>query len=137
MIGRTLSHYEILEELGRGGMGVVYRARDVKLSRDVALKVLPEALVANDSRKRRFVQEARAAAALKHPNIAVVHEIDEVDGLTFIAMELVEGDKLADVLKRGPLEAARALEIALKIAEGLARAHDKGIVHRDLKQRLT
>lgn len=133
MIGRTLSHYKIVEELSRGGMGIVYRAVDVKLNRDVALKVLPPELVADPERRRRFVQEAQAAAALDHPHIAVIYEIDEVDGVTFIAMELIRGEKLRDLLTRGTPALSRSLELGTEVAEGLARAHDKGIVHRDLK----
>lgn len=133
MLGKTLSRYKILEEIGRGGMGVVYRARDVKLNRDVALKVLRPELVADEARKRRFVQEAQAAAALKHANIAVVYEIDDVDDVTFIGMELIEGEKLSDVLARKPLPLSRALEIAIEVTDGLSTAHEKGIVHRDLK----
>ena len=133
LIGRTLSRYQILGELSRGGMGVVYRALDVRLNREVALKVLPPDLVADPNRRARFVQEARAASALEHPHIAVIHEIDEVDGVSFIAMELVRGDNLATLTARGPLPASRALEIAGEVAEGLARAHEKGVVHRDLK----
>jgi len=133
LIGRTLSRYEILDEISRGGMGVVYRARDVRLNREVALKVLPPDLVADPARRARFVQEAQAASALEHPHIAVIHEIDEVDGINFIAMELVRGERLSDLIARGPLPAGRALDLAVEIAEGLARAHDKGIVHRDLK----
>ena len=133
MIGRVLSHYRIVDEISRGGMGVVYRAVDERLNREVALKVLPEALVTDEDRRRRFVQEAQAASALEHPHIAVIHEIDEADGITFIAMELVRGDKLADLLDRRRLPPGRALELGIEIAEGLARAHEKGIVHRDLK----
>jgi tetratricopeptide (TPR) repeat protein/TolB-like protein/predicted Ser/Thr protein kinase len=133
MIGRTLSHYKVLEEISRGGMGIVYRAVDVKLNREVALKVLPPELVADPERKRRFIQEAQAAAALDHPHIAVIFEIDEVDGVTFIAMELIRGEKLEDVLEKERPPLARSLELATEVAEGLARAHDKGIVHRDLK----
>jgi len=133
MIGRTLSHYKILDEVSRGGMGVVYRAVDVKLNREVALKVLPPELLVDPERKRRFVQEAQAAAALEHPNIAVIHEIDEAEGITFIAMELVRGEKLRDLLQRERLPVARALKLASEVAEGLVRAHDRGIVHRDLK----
>jgi serine/threonine protein kinase/tetratricopeptide (TPR) repeat protein len=133
MVGRTLSHYKILEELSRGGMGIVYRAVDLKLDREVALKVLPPELVADPERKRRFIQEAKAAAKLEHPHIGVVHEIDEVEGVTFIAMELIEGEMLRDVLQKERLPLTRSLELATEVAEGLARAHDKGIVHRDLK----
>ena len=133
LVGRTLSRYEILEEISRGGMGVVYRARDVRLNREVAFKVLPADLVSDPTRRARFVQEAQAASALEHPHIAVIHEIDEADGISFIAMELVRGEKLSDLTARGPLAPGRALDLAIEIGEGLARAHDKGIVHRDLK----
>jgi serine/threonine protein kinase/tetratricopeptide (TPR) repeat protein len=133
MLGRTLSHYKVLDELSRGGMGVVYRAVDTKLNREVAIKVLPPELVADRGRRERFVQEAQASAALEHPHIAVVYEIDEVEGVTFIVMELIRGEKLRDRIDREPLSAGRALELATEIAEGLACAHDHGIVHRDLK----
>ena len=133
MIGKTLSHYRILDEISRGGMGVVYRALDVKLDREVALKVLAPKLVTDPERKHRFVQEARAASKLEHPHIAVIHEIDEVDGVSFIAMERIRGDALHVVAARGRLSLARVLELLSEVAEGLARAHDAGIVHRDLK----
>jgi Tol biopolymer transport system component/serine/threonine protein kinase len=133
MIGTTLSHYEILDEISRGGMGIVYRARDTRLKRDVALKVLPPELVADTDRRRRFVQEAQAAASLSHPHIAVVYEIGESDGITFITMELIDGRKLSEVLEGRPLSMRRALELTFEIAEGLARAHEKNIVHRDIK----
>jgi serine/threonine protein kinase len=133
VIGRTLSHYKVLEELSRGGMGIVYGARDVKLDREVALKVLPPELVADPERKRRFIQEAKAAAKLEHPHIGVVHEIDEAEGVTFIAMELIRGEQLKDVLQRERLPLAKSLELATEVVEGLVLAHEKGIVHRDLK----
>jgi serine/threonine protein kinase/tetratricopeptide (TPR) repeat protein len=133
MIGTRLSHYEIVEEISRGGMGVVYRASDVNLGRDVALKVLPEDLVHDDDRRKRLLQEARAASALEHPHIAVIHEVGEAQGVTFIAMELIRGEKLSETLARGPLSPGRALALATEIAEGLARAHETGIVHRDVK----
>jgi serine/threonine protein kinase/tetratricopeptide (TPR) repeat protein len=133
VIGRTLSHYKVLSEISRGGMGIVYRALDLKLDREVALKVLPPELVADPERKSRFVQEAQAAAKLEHPHIAVVYEIDEIDGVTFIVMELIQGKQLKDITNTKKLTLARALELGTEIAEGLARAHDKGIVHRDLK----
>jgi serine/threonine protein kinase/tetratricopeptide (TPR) repeat protein len=133
MIGRKLSHYQVLEEIGRGGMGVVYRAVDLKLDREVAIKVLPPELVSDPERKRRFIQEAKAAAKLEHPHIGVVHEIDEAEGTTFIVMELIRGEKLRDRIAKGRVPLGRALEIATDIAEGLARAHEEGIVHRDLK----
>jgi hypothetical protein len=131
--GIRLGAYEILTLIGSGGMGEVYRARDTRLDRDVALKVLPAALVADPARRERFVREARAAAALEHPHIAIIHEIGEADGVTFIVMELVRGEPLGEVIARGQLPAARALDLAVEIAEGLGRAHDTGIVHRDLK----
>ena len=133
MIGQTISHYRIIDEVSRGGMGVVYRALDLKLNREVALKVLPPDLVADSDRKRRFIQEAQAAAGLDHPNIAVIHEIDEVDGVSFIAMELIRGEPLRDLMQRDRLPLSRVLALATEVGEGLARAHDKGIVHRDLK----
>ena len=133
MIGRTLSHYQVLEEISRGGMGIVYRARDTKLDREVALKVLPPDLLRDERRKRRFVTEAKAAAKLQHPAIAVVHEIDDADDVTFIAMELIAGKKLEDILSREKLPVRRCLELAVEIVEGLSSAHEKGIVHRDLK----
>jgi two-component system LytT family response regulator len=133
MIGRTLSHYRILDELGRGGMGVVYRALDTSLGREVALNVLGPAVAPGGEQERRLRVEARAAAALVHPAVSVVYEIDEADGATFIAMELVRGRPLAAVIGGTPLPPARALELALEVAEGLAEAHARGVVHRDLK----
>ncbi len=129
----TISHYTILGELGHGGMGVVYRARDQKLKREVALKILPEKFIAEPNMKRRFLQEAQSAAALKHPNIAVVYEIDKADDVTFIAMELVEGMRLGEIVRNEGLTIERSLQLAVEIAEGLSHAHKKGIVHRDLK----
>ena len=133
MTGRRLSHYDVAEEISRGGMGIVYRATDVRLQRDVALKVLPGDLMHDADRRRRFIQEAQAASALEHPNIAVIHDVDEADGLTFIAMELIRGEKLSDEIARHRITPARTLAIAIDIASGLARAHERGIVHRDLK----
>ena len=133
MIGRRLSHYEIVEEISRGGMGVVYRAVDVNLGREVAIKVLPDDLVHEPGRRERLLQEARAASSLEHPHIAVIHEVGDADGVTFIAMELIRGEKLSSLLARGPLVVSRALVLATEMAEGLARAHETGIVHRDLK----
>ncbi len=129
----VISHYKILGELGRGGMGVVYRARDLKLKREVALKILPEKDLADPQTRLRFNQEAQSAAALKHPNIAVVYEIDESEGVTFIAMELVEGKRLRDLVRDEGLTLDRSLRLAAEIAEGLSHAHKRGIVHRDLK----
>jgi tetratricopeptide (TPR) repeat protein/predicted Ser/Thr protein kinase len=133
MTGRRLSHYEIAEEISRGGMGVVYRAIDLRLNREVALKILPEDVTRDVDRKRRFITEAQAASALEHPHIAVIHDVDEAEGVTFIAMELIRGEKLSDVLARQRLAASRAIEIMAEVASGLARAHEKQIVHRDMK----
>jgi len=128
-----ISHYKIVEKLGEGGMGVVYKAVDTKLKRTVALKFLPETAIGTVDDMRRFIQEARAAASLDHPNICTIYEIDESDGHTFIAMQLVEGTSLRDRIDKGPLNLERAVEIAIQIAEGLEVAHSKGIIHRDIK----
>jgi len=132
LIGHTLGHFRIDSKLGEGGMGVVYRATDNTLRREVALKVLPESLAADPERRRRFLREARAAAAVTHANIATVYEIGESDGHVFIAMELVKGATLRARMAPG-LDHTEALRIAREIARGLARAHEGGIVHRDLK----
>jgi formylglycine-generating enzyme required for sulfatase activity/dienelactone hydrolase/predicted Ser/Thr protein kinase len=133
MIGKSIAHYRILRTIGKGGMGVVYEAEDSKLGRHVALKVLPPALVSDPGRKRRFTLEARAAAQLEHPHIGVVHEVGEADGVTYIVMELIRGESLSQVLDRQRPDLPHALGLATEIAEGLARAHEKGVVHRDLK----
>jgi eukaryotic-like serine/threonine-protein kinase len=135
LAGRTVSHYKIAEELSRGGMGVVYRATDTRLNRDVALKVLPPELMTDPDRRERFVREARAASALEHPHIAVIYDVGEEDGVSFIAMELVRGDKLSTAIGKGSFASSpgRAFDVAIEIAEALARAHSQGIVHRDLK----
>ena len=134
MIGQAVSHYRILEKLGEGGMGVVYKAEDTKLKRTVALKFLAPDLTRDDTAKRRFIHEARAASALDHPNIAVVHEIDETDdGKAFICMAYYQGQTLKERLERGPLPIEQAVRIALQIADGLQRAHEAGIVHLDIK----
>jgi Tol biopolymer transport system component len=127
-----VAHFRLLGRLGQGGMGVVYRAEDEKLRRVVALKLLPDAS-RNEERRQRFLREARSAAAITHPNVATIHQVDEVDGRVYIAMELVLGDSLRDRLEGGPLDLVTARELAIQIARGLAAAHDKGIVHRDLK----
>src|SRR5580704_4511314 len=131
--GTKLGPYEIQSPLGAGGMGEVYRARDTRLGRDVAIKVLPEALANDADRLRRFEQEARTIAALNHPNILGIHDIGAHDGAPFLVSEFLEGVTLRDKLVSGPLPVRRAIEYALGIAEGLAAAHEKGIVHRDLK----
>ena len=133
MIGQKLSHYTILEELHRGGMGIVYRARDEKLNREVALKVLPPDVVSEGDRRQRFIQEAKATASLEHPHIAVVHEIDEEGDVIFIAMELIGGETLGAQLARSQPTPRETLELAAQVAAGLCFAHDKGIIHRDLK----
>ncbi len=133
MIGRTLSHYKILDKLGEGGMGEVYRAEDTKLKRQVALKVLPERLASSRKRLRRFQREAEALATLDHPSIVTIHSVEQDGGIPFLTMQLVEGSSLAEQIppKGTPLE--RIFEIAIPLADALAAAHDKGIVHRDLK----
>jgi len=132
-IGRKLSHYTLLEELHRGEVQIVYRARDEKLNREVALKVLPPELVQDPERRQRFVSEAKASASLEHPHIAVIHEIDESEGVVFIAMELLRGPSLASRLAEGPLPLDEAIRIGIGVASGLAYAHEHGIVHRDVK----
>ena len=133
MIGQTLSHYQILEKLGEGGMGVVYKARDNHLDRLVAIKVLPAERVADADSKRRFVQEAKAASALNHPNIVTIYDIDQADGVYFIAMELVAGKPLDRLIPRQGLELNTLLQYGVQVADALATAHAAGIVHRDLK----
>ena len=131
--GRTISHYRILEAIGRGGMGVVYRAEDLKLRRHVALKLLPQFLASDPQGRQRFQREAQAASALNHPNICTVYEIDEADGLHFIAIELLEGETLRERIARGPLELRETLTIAMEICNALEAAHSAGIIHRDIK----
>ena len=133
MIGQTISHYKIIEKLGEGGMGVVYKATDTKLERTVALKFLALHAVEDEEHKARFQREARAAAALDHPNICTVYEIDEIDGQTFLAMAYLEGSTVRQRVKQRPLKLAEALDIAIQAGEGLRAAHAKGIVHRDIK----
>ncbi|MDA1235522.1 MAG: protein kinase, partial [Acidobacteria bacterium] len=133
VIGSTISHYRIVEKLGEGGMGVVYKAEDTTLERAVALKFLADHLLNDDEAKERFLREAKAAAALHHPNIYPVYEIAEAEGKTFIAMAFLEGESLEDRITQGPLSIKDALDIARQAAEGLEAAHEKGIVHRDIK----
>ena len=133
MIGRTLSHYEIVGELGAGGMGVVYRARDTLLERAVALKLLPADAMADENRQRRFLQEARAASALNHPHIVTIYDVIHEDGVYAIVMELIDGVSLEALVARGPVPVQQALAIARQIADALGVAHAAGIVHRDLK----
>jgi serine/threonine protein kinase/Flp pilus assembly protein TadD len=137
MVGTTISHYRILEKLGEGGMGEVYKAEDSKLKRTVALKFLPEHLAASEQDRIRFIQEAQAASALNHPNVCTIHGIEESSGRVFIVMEFVDGQTLRDQLTEAgsssPIQAKQAINITIQIAEGLSAAHNKGIVHRDIK----
>ena len=133
MIGRTISHYRILEKLGEGGMGVVYKAEDARLKRVVALKFLHPELTRDSAARERFIHEAQAAAALNHPSICTIYEVGEHDGQSFIAMEFVEGQSLEERVKRGPLVLDEAVSLAIETGEGLGEAHEKGIVHRDIK----
>src|SRR5262245_1442223 len=133
MTGQTLSHYQIQEKLGEGGMGVVYRALDTHLNRPVALKLLPADKVSNPERRRRFVQEARAASALNHPHIVTIYDIASHESNDFIAMEFIQGKTLDQLQHRKALSLADTLKYSIQIADALAKAHAAGIVHRDLK----
>ena len=133
MIGQTLGHYRIDSKLGEGGMGLVYRARDLHLDREVAIKVLPTETVADPERKRRFAQEAKAASALNHPNILHIYDISAQDGVDFIAMEYVKGETLAQRIGRKALPLQQTLKYASQIADALTTAHRAGIIHRDIK----
>ena len=133
LTGRTLGHYRIVEKIGEGGMGEVYRAHDERLDRDVAIKVLPEAVAEDPQRLARFEREAKLLASLNHPNIATLYGLEEHEGRRFLVMELAEGETLAERLKKGPIPVDDALPVALQIAEGLEAAHEHGIIHRDLK----
>jgi serine/threonine protein kinase/tetratricopeptide (TPR) repeat protein len=133
MIGRTISHYRITDEIGRGGMGVVFAAEDVKLGRAVAIKMLPAEITGDHDRVARFMREAQATSAINHPNIATIYEIDEVDGALFIAMEFIEGTTLRELIGSSRLDAATILDVGEQLAAGLGRAHELGIVHRDIK----
>src|SRR5436190_1567639 len=133
MLGRTISHYNIKAQLGEGGMGVVYEAEDINLGRHVALKFLTPALAGDDNLLQRFQREARAASALNHPNICTIHGIEQSESDHFIVMELLDGEPLADRIRRGPLDIDSLLTLGVQIVDALESAHSKGIVHRDLK----
>src|SRR5262245_8795915 len=131
--GTRLGAYEVVTPLGKGGMGEVWRARDPRLGREVAIKVLPPDVAADPDRLARLEREARAVAAINHPNLVTLHSIEEADGIRFLTMELVDGRTLDQLVATGGLPVARVLELAIPIADALAAAHARGVVHRDLK----
>ena len=133
MVGQIISHYRILHKLGAGGMGVVYEAEDLNLGRHVALKFLPQGLAKNSDALERFKQEARAASSLNHPNICTIHEIGEVEGDYFLAMELLDGKSLDKHIVHSRFELQEFLDLAIQVADALDAAHSKGIIHRDIK----
>jgi serine/threonine protein kinase/tetratricopeptide (TPR) repeat protein len=133
LVGQTLGHFRVVAFVGKGGMGVVYKAFDERLHRTIALKVLPDEAIREESHRRRFLREARSAAAVSHPNVAAIHDVGEADGRVYLAMELVEGKTLREEIAAGPLDLAECARIGRGIARALAKAHEKGVVHRDLK----
>ena len=134
MIGSTISHYRILERLGGGGMGIVYKAEDTKLHRTVALKFLPPVYSVDSEAKDRFIREAQTASSLQHQNICTIHEIDETnDGQLFIVMDYYDGKTLKEKFKQGNLSLEEFFKISIQMAEGISKAHENGIIHRDIK----
>jgi len=133
MIGKTLGHYQTSNQLGKGGMGEVFQAKDQKLGRDVAIKVLPEEFAKDSDRVARFQREAKLLASLNHPNIAAIHGLEESEGTNFLVLKLVEGQTLADRIIATPIPVEESLRLALQIAEALEAAHEKGVIYRDLK----
>src|SRR5277367_2530270 len=133
MVGQTVSHYRVIGKLGGGGMGVVYEAEDTRLGRRVALKFIPDHLVRDKRSLERFTREARAASQLNHPNICIIHDIEDNDGHPFIVMELLEGESLKQRIRGTPLELDEILDIAVQVADALVASHAKGIIHRDIK----
>ncbi|MGB6648342.1 MAG: serine/threonine-protein kinase, partial [Bacteroidota bacterium] len=133
LVGRTIAHYNVIEQIGEGGMGMVCKAEDLNLKRTVAIKFLPRHIAADSEERERFKIEAQAAAALNHSNIATIHSIEEAEGELFIVMEYIDGKTLSDVLGSGQLPIDKAIKYAVQAAEGLEAAHEKGVVHRDIK----
>src|SRR5262245_36860473 len=131
--GRRFGTFEVVDRLGVGGMGEVYRARDSRLGREVAIKVLPEAFLRDAERLARFDREARALASLSHPNVGAIHGAEEADGVRFLVLELIPGDTLGDRIDRGAMKVEEALKVACQVAGAIEAAHERGIVHRDLK----
>jgi len=133
MIGKTISHYKVLEKIGEGGMGEVYRATDTKLNRDVALKILPQQFASDSQRMARFQREAEVLASLDHPNICTIHDIGEHEGQPFIVMQYLEGQTLKHRIQGRSMQTDELLDLGIQIADALDKAHRQGVVHRDLK----